>query len=76
MKRRRHNCDPKYFRVTRRNRFKDRNALLYKWSIYSRLVCLNCGWTWKSKASFVPGIPDITPDEWEARPISGIYRTY
>lgn len=35
------------------------------YSDYSEVICLNCGWRWRSKARWVEDCPDITPDESE-----------
>lgn len=56
-------CAARKWRVTDRNcNHSAFNGSRYQWSRYSQIVCLHCGWIWRSKGQYVNALPDLADD--------------
>ena len=66
VRKKKHSCPKKYYRVYTRygnySYFEHPKGQFHP-SDYSLLYCLNCGYTWRTKADYVSQIPDITEEE-------------
>lgn len=48
------------------------NGYHYTPSDYSEIMCLNCGWRWRTKADYVPGLSDMSAADWKRHETMGL----